>query len=63
MSALSLLELGLMLLQMVLAQLTRANGPQVAIEALRRAIAEIEQVRGSEVTRQQLEGMRFTPQW
>ena len=51
------------LLKGVLAALTRANGPQVAIRAIESAIASLEMVQGSEVTLQQLEGLKFEPKW
>lgn len=63
MSALAVIQVVLALLSGVLAAATRSNAPQQIIQGVQAAIAALQQVHGSEVTKQQLESLRVTPQW
>ncbi len=62
MNILALVETVLALLQIV-ASTTKNTADDKIVAEIESAVAALERVLGSEVTRQQLEGMRYTPKW
>lgn len=63
MSVLAILSVVIPLLKGVLTAVTNSQLPQTVIDAIAAAIAGLESVHGSEVTKEQLESLRITPQW
>jgi hypothetical protein len=63
MNVLNILAVVIPLLEGVLSAVTKAQLPQEVIQAVASAIAALNQVHGTEVTREQLESLRVTPQW
>lgn len=59
----SVILLVLSLLRTVLDQALASKLPSEVIDALTNAIAELEKVRGSDVSFQQLEDLRVKPSW
>lgn len=63
MGVLSIIEVVLGLLQGVLSATKVGGAATPIITSIENAIAELEKVRGTDVTKAQLESMRVTPQW
>ncbi len=62
MNILALIETVLALLQ-IAASATKNTADDNIVAEIEAAVAALERVLGSEVTRAQLEGMRFEPKW
>ncbi len=62
MNILALLETVLALLE-IAASTTKNTADDKIVAEIESAVRALERVLGSEVTRQQLEGMRFEPKW
>ena len=63
MSWLTILSFILTLADGLVSQLIKSSAPAEIIAAAQAAVASLQQVEGSPVTKSQLEGARFTPQW
>lgn len=63
MSALSIIQLVLTLLGGVLATATKSNLPAEIVAGVQAAIAALQNVQGTPVTKAQLENLRVEPQW
>lgn len=63
MSILALIQTFVFLGKGILASLPKGAQFQVVLDAVGAAVTELEKVTGSDVTKQQLEGLRTTAKW
>lgn len=59
----TLVQLGIFAAQGIIQVATKNKLPQNIIDAANNALAELKKVQGTEVTREQLESLRTSPQW